>query len=445
MAESIPFRGILYNPKNIQNLEAVVAPPYDVISEVDQENLYQKSDYNIVRLILGKIFENDNERNNRYTRAARDLNDWLQKGILQQNGDECLYFYSQNFLFMGENKTRSGFIATVKLEEYDKGIIYPHEFTLSKPKKDRLNLIRACQTNFSQIFGLFSDPEKRIDNLIEEGIKGQSLSKITDSEGVIHTFGKITNKDIIEQLIYCMKDKKIYIADGHHRYETTLAYRNEMREKYGNTSEKKSYDYVMMYLTNMDSEGTSIFPIHRLLFNLKNFQPEQLLKSLEPFFTIQKYSFKGPDEKKQTLAHLLDQMELKEKEQFIFGLYLGTQHFYLLVLKDHSCLSNLADSSKQPKELLELEPFILHSLILEKIMGIKKESIVNQENICYKKNEQEAVKMVDSGNYQLAFFLNPTPMEHIKKLAGAGVRMPQKSTYFYPKLLSGLVINPLTS
>lgn len=445
MAKSIPFRGILYNQKKIGNLEDIVAPPYDVISKDHQEKLYQKNDYNVVRLILGKIHENDNDLNNRYTRSARDLKDWLKKGILQQNGDECLYFYSQNYLYMGEEKTRTGFITKTKIEEYEKRIICPHEYTLSKPKADRLELTRACEANFSQIFGLFSDPDKTIDNLIQKGIEGESLTKIKDPDGVVHNFGKITNRDIIKQLTSCMNNKKIFIADGHHRYETALAYRNEMRKKFADTTENKPYDYVLMYLTNMDSEGTSIFPIHRLLFDLDNFQPEQLLESLKTFFNIQKYSFKEPDEKNKILVFLLNQMKLKEKDQFTFGLYLGTQSFYLLTLKDHSYAKNLAENSKQPEELLELESFILHSLIIEKLMGIKKESIKNQENICYKKNEVEAVEMVDSGKYQLAFFLNPTPMEQIKKLASASVRMPQKSTYFFPKLLSGLVINPLTS
>lgn len=443
MAESVPFRGILYNPKKIENLENVLAPPYDVINSADQKRLYQKSDYNIVRLILGKTYESDNELNSRYTRAAKDLNDWLSTEILLQNGSECLYFYSQEYLFMGEKKNRIGFIARVKIEEFDKGVIYPHEFTLSKPKEDRLKLTRACRTNFSQIFGLFSDPEKKIDHLIESGIKGQSLITIKDPDGIVNAFGKITSKDIIEKINFLMKDKKIYIADGHHRYETALAYRNEMRKKYGSSTGEKPYDYVMMYLTNMDSEGTSIFPIHRVLFNLDDFNPDPFIKSLEKKFSIKKHPFSSSTEKDIAIDHLFQEMKSKEKGQSTFGVYLGTQTYYLLTLKDSSLLNDIGDSSK-PKELFELETFILHSLIIEKILGIKLESVNNQDHISYKKNEKEAVDMVDSGKYQLAFFLNPTKMEQIKNLAGAGIRMPQKATYFYPKLLSGLVINPLT-
>lgn len=440
MAEIVPFRGILYNKKKIGNLQSVVAPPYDVISKSCQEELYLKSDYNIIRLILGKTFENDTDKNNRYSRAARDLNNWLKKGILQENGCECLYCCSQEYLFNGERKKRVGFIARVKLEEFNKGIIFPHEFTLSKPKEDRLKLTRACRANFSQVFGLFPDPGKTIDNLIEKGIAGQSLTKIVDTAGITHTFGKISNKDIIEQLISCMKDKQIFIADGHHRYETALTYRDEMRKKYNNLEGNKPYDYVMMYLTNMNSEGTSIFPIHRLMFNLDNFQPDQLLDSLETFFNIQKLAFSSQTEKDKVRNHLLQQMKLKEKDQVAFGLYLGKQAFYLLLLKNNSFMMN----SSKPNEFFKLDAYILHSLIIEKIMKIKPESVKNQDHICYKKNEKEAVEMVDSGEYQLAFFLNPARMEQIKKIAGAGERVPQKSTFFYPKLLSGLVINPLT-
>jgi uncharacterized protein (DUF1015 family) len=195
-----------------------------------------------------------------------------------------------------------------------------------------------------------------------------------------------------------------------------------------------------MYLTNMDLEGTSIFPIHRLLFNLDNFHSEQLLKLLKANFNIQVFPFENSEEKNKMRDDLFQQMKLKEKDQFSFGLYLGTGSFYLLKLKANP----FVDDSTTPKEFSKMEAFILHSLIIEKIMGIKKESIKNQSCICYKKNEKEAIEMVDSGKYQIAFFLNPTRMEQVKKAAGAGLRMPQKSTFFYPKLLSGLVINPLT-
>ena len=331
-------------------------------------------------------------------------------------------------------------MARVKLEEYSKGIIFPHEFTLSKPKEDRLKLTRACRANFSPVFGLFSDQQNSIGSLIDNEDERESLSKVKDSEGVVHTFGSISNKDTIQQVAYCMKDKKVYIADGHHRYETALAYRDEMRKQSGNSVSEKPYDYVMMYLTNMDLEGTSIFPIHRLLFSLDNFHSEQLLESLKANFNIQVFPFENSEEKNKMRDYLFQQMKLKEKDQFSFGLYLGTGSFYLLKLKANP----FVDDSTTPKEFSKMEAFILHSLIIEKIMGIKKESIKNQSCICYKKNEKEAIEMVDSGKYQIAFFLNPTRMEQVKKAAGAGLRMPQKSTFFYPKLLSGLVINPLT-
>ncbi len=440
MAKITPFKGILYSQEKIENFESVVAPPYDVISQSCQEELYQKSDYNIVRLILGKTLESDNNENNRYTRANKDLNDWLEKGILHQNGCECVYYYSQEYHFNGERKKRIGIVARVKLEEYSKGIIFPHEYTLSKPKEDRLKLTMACRANFSQIFGLFSDPQNIINSLIENEVEKESLTEVKDSEGVVHTFGNILNKDAIKKIAYCMKDKKVYIADGHHRYETALAYRDEMRKQCGNSSEDKPYDYVMMYLTDMDSEGTSIFPIHRLLFNLDNFHSEQLLKSLEAYFNIQSFPFKNSEEKNKMRDLVFQQMKLKEKDQFSYCLYFGTGSFYLLKLKANP----FAGDTTTPKEFSELEAFVLHSLIFEKILGIKKESIKNQECISYKKSENEAIEMVDSGKYQIAFFLNPTRMEQIKSVAGAGLRMPQKSTFFYPKLLSGLVINPLT-
>ncbi len=260
-------------------------------------------------------------------------------------------------------------------------------------------------------------------------------------DGTVHAFGKISNAEVIQQVASLMGDKKIYIADGHHRYETALNYRNEMREASGSATGNESYEYVMMYLTNMDSEGTSIFPIHRLLFNLKNFDCNLLLKSLEKYFSVQSFAFDSLTDKEKTCNTLMDEMKSKDKGQFTFGLYSGTKFFYLLTLKDNSVLNN----SDTPKEFLELEPFILQSLIFEKIMGINREAIQNQENVCFKKSEMEAIKMVDAGDCQLAFFLNATEMDQIKNVCGAGLRMPQKSTFFYPKLLSGLVFNPLTS
>lgn len=443
MAEIRPFKGILYNLEKAGKLEDIVAPPYDVINNSLQESLYQKSEYNVVRLILGKTFAVDNDRNNRYTRAARDLNNWLQKGVLQQNGSECLYYYSQEYFFKEEKKKRIGLIARVKLEEYEKGVIFPHEFTLAKPKVDRLNLMRACRANFSQVFSLYSDPQKKIDSLIEQGIKGQHyLVKIKDPDGIIHSFANITDKSIIEQIVSLMNSKVLYIADGHHRYETALTYRMERRKEQTDLSEIKPYDYVMMYLTNMDSEGMSILPIHRLLFNKDDFQPDQLFKSLETIFTIEKFSFNNSADKDKMCVHLFEQMKCQGEDRFALGMYSGDGAFYFLVLKDDSILYDKLDDSK-PKDFCKLDTYILHSLILEKIMEIKEESIKNQEYICFKKNEKEAIEMVDSGKCQLAFFLNSTKMDQIKRVVGSGIRMPQKSTFFYPKLLSGLVINPL--
>lgn len=440
MANIIPFKGILYNPETVGDLGAVTAPPYDVISPALQEELYNKSDYNIVRLILGKTFDSDSEQNNRYTRSSQDLNDWINKGILQQNDRESLYYYSQEYVFNGVKRNRTGFIARVKLEEFEKGVIFPHENTLSKPKADRLNLTRACKANFSQVFGLFSDPEKNIDNVVAKDIEKESLSEVIDSDGTIHRFGSILNKEAIDQIASLMKEKKIYIADGHHRYEIALNYRNEMRKASGKSTGEEPYDYVMMYLTNMDSEGTSIFPIHRLLFNLDNFNSDQFLESLESYFTVQAFPFENSPDKEATCNRMLQAMESKTKGQFTCGVYQGTQSFYMLTLKDNSILND----GNTPKEFLDLGPFILQSLIFEKIMGISKEAIQNQEKVSFKKSEKEAIKMVDSGEHQVAFFLNSTKMEQIRKACNAGLRMPQKSTFFYPKLLSGLVINPLT-
>ncbi|MEK6545084.1 MAG: DUF1015 domain-containing protein [Nitrospinota bacterium] len=456
MAYILPFKGIIYNSEKIKEIRDVVAPPYDVISPEEQDRLYKRLKNNVVRLILGKESENDEPANNRYTRARDYLENWQRDSILIKDNFPSIYIYAQEY-HMGEaegfeKKKRVGFIALSKLEDFGEGGIHPHENTLSKPKEDRLMLIRACNTNFSPIFGLFTDKTKRIDSVFNDYMKQFPLYDLIDDAGVRHTLWAIRERRAIEIIIKEMADKQIFIADGHHRYETAINYRNEMRKKsttppspslHGGRVRDgdKPYNFVMMYFTNTVSEGLSILPIHRLVSNLSNFDKKKIVEKTGKFFNIEKLSFNESDEKAIRKRLFSDMKERGEKEH-IFGMYLGDDDYILLTLKDEDVLDKLITNSRHPS-WKKLNVTILHTILIEKVLGISEKNLAEQKNITYTINTREAINGVKDGKYQMALFLNSTRIEDVQAVATTGEKMPQKSTFFYPKLITGLVMNKL--
>ncbi len=434
MAEIKPFKGILYNSKKVEP-GLCVTPPYDVITPEEQERYYQFSPYNIIRIELGKDFPEDNDDENKYLRAARFLNDWLENGILKQDEQSFFYIYQQKYtLKSGEEKEKTGLIALVKLEEFEKKVILPHERTLSKPMEDRLNLIRATRANVSQIFSLFSDPSKEVDRILNKHIQLSSpLINFFDHENVNHLLWRITNSDDSKRLIELFKDKQIFIADGHHRYETSLKFRDEMREKSPSFTGKESWNYTMMTLVNMDNDLT-IFPVHRIVKNLIYFCKSIFLNSVSNFFFMEKLNLSPT---KESLPHLLEVIGNKKDEHTI-GMYIKGEGFLLLKLKDLSLIEKFIHGD-YPEEWKKLDVNILQFLIIENVLGLQAKEV--EESVAFIKDEDKAFESVEKEEAQIAFFLNPVKISQIKTIALSGERMPQKSSFFYPKAWTGLVIN----
>ena len=426
MVEVVPFNGLRYNEEKSGPLSELIAPPYDVIRPDLQEALYARNPHNVVRLILGKQFEDDNDSNSRYTRSAKDFTDWQSKDILKEDAEPSFYVYSQEYTFNGQTNNRIGFFARVRLEDFDKGNICPHEMTLAKAKKDRAQLIRACRANFSPVFGLFSDPGGVIDGKLAKIIEQPPLIEI-DEDSVIHRMWKVDDTETVQFLSGSFKDKKVYIADGHHRYETSLAYHKE------HGAEVPDSAHVMMFLTNLDAQSLAIYPIHRQLKCPAPFNQQTFIKQLEPYFNVE------PLPKGQTANQLTALLEKTGKDGIAFCAYLGQGDALLLKLKD---IKNIARFMKDDStDLKVLDVYQLHTLVLRELLGIDTRKSEHQQYITYNVRTAESMANVDAGTFDLVFFMNSTRMDQVRELAERGIRLPQKATYFYPKLLSGLVIN----
>ena len=420
MSKVIPFRGILYKNDRVAGDE-VTAPPYDIITAEFRERLYQKSPYNIVQIDFGKEIIGDNDINNKYIRARDLLEQWIEKDIMIRDEKPSFYVYEIEYSINKERKSLKGIISLVKIEEFGQGI-YPHELTHSKPKTDRLNLMKTCQANISPIYALYNSEEKITSNIIRN-ISGEPYISARDTDGAIHKVFKISDEASIDLITKELSDKAIFIADGHHRYEVALEYKKEMESKIPMEEKKKGevksypWQYVMMFLANIADEGITILPTHRMIKGIKK---EDVLLRLEPDFVI------------ETCALECDIKErLSLERENTFGLYLGsTKKWYVLRYKG----TNLKDV--QPP-LRDLDVVILQELIIKRDLGIT--------DIAYEMDIEESLRKVRSGDFDAVFFLKPTKVEYVERVALAGLRMPPKSTYFYPKLLTGLVLNKFNS
>jgi uncharacterized protein (DUF1015 family) len=413
MVDILPFRGIRYS---LDEIERLVTPPYDVISEEERDRYYEKHENNVIRLILGKEYNDDGPEDNKYTRAKNYFENWLKEGILKQDQEPSIYVYQQDYLFKGEKKALRGFIALVKLEEFEKGMILPHEETLPEAIRDRFQLLKECRVNFSQIFTLYSDPEKRIDRLLEGGLEAPIID-IKGEDGIRHRVWKIGNPKVIEEIRKEMKGKKLFIADGHHRYSTALIFRDKMR------GHCEGCEYTMMYLVNMNSGGATILPAHRLVRDLEGLDASKVLEMMGELFEVEE----------------VDREEMftkMENKRHTFGMYYSGR-YYLLTLKDERTMDELFGERKS-KAWKNLEVAVLRYVVIEGILGIK-----DRGRIGYEIDEKKVIMSVDEGEYQIAFFVNPTKVEEVRDVALAGERMPGKATYFYPKPLTGLVMNKL--
>jgi len=414
MALIEPFKGILYNPQKIRG-DDVMAPPYDIITTEFKEALYDRSPYNIVRIDFGKDMPGDSDADNKYIRAKGNLMQWTESGVLGRDETPYFYAYEADYSVFGKTEKLKGIIALVKIDELGKGV-YPHEATYSKPKADRLNLMRACNANVSPIYALYNSPE-RVASGILDALGDNPWISARDADGAVHKISRIEDFNVYESIIREFSDKAIYIADGHHRYEVAIEFKEEMRKKENlrsNDNTLQPYDYVMMFLANTQDDGISILPTHRLIKGFS--ESSQIFDKVGGYFEISTVPFEND---------IREVLAVKGKNAI--GLYVRKDmKWYILRYRG----GDLADIHPA---LNSLDVVLLHELIFKRSLGIT--------DFAYEMNPYEALKMVQSGEYGAAFFLNPTKVEDVEKAALANMRMPPKSTYFYPKLLTGLVIN----
>ena len=426
MAELKPFKGLRFTDK-AGDIGKLCCPPYDIISPEQKQEFIKENPYNIIRLELPKTA---NDSDSAYDEAGRTLGNWLDNEILRCDSNPGIYIYEMSFDCAGKSYAVKGFVSLVKLEEFSKGIILPHEETLSKAKTDRFNLMCATGCNFSQIYSLYMDEDNGTFSIIENASKGTPDSKFTDADGVVHKMWCVYDESVISAIQSKMADKKLYIADGHHRYETALNYRNHIRDGKG---ESGTSEYVTMMLVNMENSGLVVFPTHRIVRDLNSFDYNTVIDKCRDYFDITPYLNR---EKGETA---LAQAYNDGKKAFV--LYSGDNNYTLMVLKNTELMKELMPTAS--KALRELDVSVLHTLVLERIFGIDKENMANQINLTYTREADEAISAVDGKKANCCFLLNPTRVSEIRDVALAGEKMPQKSTYFYPKLTTGLVMNKI--
>lgn len=406
MAEIVPFRGILYNKTKVSG-DDVIAPPYDIITPEYRETLYQKSPYNIVRIDFSKEIPGDADGNDKYAHAVKHFEEWCRDGILVRDDKPFFYAYEIDYKIRGESKILKGIIALVKIEELGKGV-YPHEATHSKPKTDRLNLIKSCRANISPIYSLYGSPQKVTSGILSN-ITDKPYIISRDADGAVHKLYRITGKTEIDLIKKELNDKAIFIADGHHRYEVSLEFKKEMNRIKGHGG----WDYIMMFLANTADEGITILPTHRLVKGIKG---EEIIGRIEKDFIIDICGLG---------CNIYERLSHEGKNTF--GLYIGSnENWYILKYKG----SDLKDIHSA---LRSLDVVVLHELIIKKDLGIN--------DVAYEMDIEESLKKVKRGDFDAVFFMNPTDVEDVERVALSGLRMPPKSTYFYPKLLTGMVIN----
>ena len=424
MLDVRPFRGLCYNPVKIAQMGDVVTPPYDVISPEQRAEYLRRSPYNVARLILP-----DGE--DPYANARNTLSAWISQEILIQDQEPGIYCYHQTFQTPeGEEKTRKGFLALVRLEEFDRGVVLPHESTLSSPKEDRLKLLRACKTNFSPIFGLYSDPEQKLESLLEPLTEAPPRAKVVDDAGITNLLWRITDPAALEAVQAGMKDRWVLIADGHHRYESCLIYRNEMAAE--NPDPEAPFQFTLMFLTNIDHPGIEVLPYNRGILNLPKFEPPSVLKKAGKYFDIREFEDRDPAE---------NALRKEGKNTIAFVAQLrDSKSFYLFKLKPHAKLEDFYPP-ETPEAVRRLDVNVLHKVFIEQILGISDADVREQKYIKYYKDAREERRDFEAGRLQIAFFLNPTRVDQVVEVSRAGARMPQKSTFFYPKLMTGFVMN----
>jgi uncharacterized protein (DUF1015 family) len=442
MAQVYPFRAFRYDPARAP-FDRVLTQPYDKISPAMQEKYYAADPHNLIAVEKGRAYPGDTPQNNVYTRAAAAIEDWIGRNVVVQDPAPAFYAYTQEYTVLGaeERRTRRGFIGAGKLEEYSAGVVFRHEHTLSGPKADRLELLRHTKTHTGQLFMLYSDAQRRIDAILADAESAAPDTEMRDEYGVVHRLWVIADPQRVAAIQKAMEDQKLVIADGHHRYETALNYRNECRKRAGKSDPEAPYERAMMTFINTRSEGLTILPTHRVAANVHDFSWSGVRRHLEPWFTAEEFPFSGSGERSEAKKKFLAKLT-SARERRAIGVYPAPEAqkraFYVLSLREGVSLAQLLPNVSPLQR--ELDVVLLHEGILEPALGITPQAVTAEANLTYEREASAALDAVDSGRAQISFLLNPCDVEQVMKIATAGEVMPQKSTDFFPKLMSGITM-----
>ncbi|HEY5526459.1 MAG TPA: DUF1015 domain-containing protein [Candidatus Anoxymicrobiaceae bacterium] len=442
MADVRPFRGIRYNAEAIGDLSLVVAPPYDIIDAEQRDAYYNKHPYNVIRLILNRPKKSDADAEQPYVRAAQFLDRWLAQRILIQDSVPCMYLYRQRYLMEGSYRECTGLVARVRLEEFSDGGILPHENILPKPLTDRTYLLEHTKANLSFVHAMYSDPAEKLRDPMLAEMERFPLAQFQTQDGMAHDVWGITDEGFINKVSTFLRKKPLYIADGHHRYQTALDYCRRHRESGEITDDEDPRNFLMMMIVEMENPGLALLPVHRVLLDVEALDVEAMLKGLENWFTIAEVEVpKGP--RSGQVFHLVRQLEEAGAFTRVFGLFLKDGRFLLLSWKSNLDVEHEIEGEFSPA-YKKLDVTVLQKLVVEKVLGIQSDRESIERAMVFTRDPLEAVQAVDSGKGAAAFLLNPTKVEQVRDIADHGEKMPQKSTYFHPKPSSGVVMNRVT-
>jgi uncharacterized protein (DUF1015 family) len=439
MAEIAPFRGLRYDPLRVGSLAEVVTPPYDVIGPTQRDDLYLRHEQNIIRLILGKERPGDNGHESSATRAGRLFRRWWAQGVLVRDERPAVYLYEIDYPgSQGQGRiTRKGFISLVRLSRYGQGPVRPHERTFSATKEKRLKLIQEAKANFSQIFTLYDDPAGEVASALEEAPQTGEAFKFTTDDGVGHCLRAVTDPKALARVAKLMAPKNLYIADGHHRYETCLAYQDLMRRTFPQAPDQAAFNYTTIYASALQDKGVRILPAHRLVKNPPDLEGSGFMDRLGGLFDIQEFPLSdGPRAARQAFKTALAG---DGKGESRIGLVrAGEEKLRVLSLKNGA----MAETGLAPC-LQDLDVMVLNNLIYGRCLGLSMEELDDERRFLYDPKLDSALDRTLEGEVELAFVLNPTRLDQLRAVCEAGLIMPSKSTYFHPKVHTGLVINPL--
>jgi uncharacterized protein (DUF1015 family) len=441
MPEVFPFRAVRFNTTNVGEVAPLTTQPYDRIDTDLQQRYYDQHPHNIIRIIKRKEEEGDSSGMMKYEKGAETLQEWLKEGAFLQEMKPCIYVYYQTYQTPQGEKTRKGFSAMVRLQEPGKGRILPHEQTHSGPKIDRFRLLSATKSHTEQVFFIYSDPKKKINSILDEAAKREPDIVATDEMGEIHRVWKIMDAATIAAIQKDIRTRDAIIADGHHRYETSWNYCQEMKKQGRKCEGPETYENILATVVNMDDEGMSIFGSHRLCYGIPNFDISRLLSQAKEYFDIREYPFSNEEEETFAQQELVEDLRIEGHQKPCFGVVArGAPAHYLFIVRD---VKKLADRvrSKKSEAWRSLDVNILHSVVLEEMVGITPQHLADEDKVEFLRDAGEVIESVlKNEKYPVAFLVNPIRLETIRKIVSKGERFPQKTTDFYPKLLTGLLL-----